>query len=127
VLRALPSGLDPLYGRMMAGVLAGCEDGGVLQECYSGYYPHVPADAAQGARCSCWSSQNQSNDEQTVGDLVSRCGSFLSAREGIVSFIHLSAKDYFTVGNGKQSIDGAPAEDHRRLTERLQERMSSKL
>lgn len=64
---------------------------------------------------------------QAFINLVSRCGSFLTVREGIVSFIHLSAKDYFTLGNGQQVFDGTPAEEQERIASRLLDAMDSTL
>jgi hypothetical protein len=57
------------------------------------------------------------NDVQAVVDLVSRCGSFLTVRHGVVSFIHLSAKDYFTLGNGRQVFEGTWADKHRYMAD----------
>jgi hypothetical protein len=64
---------------------------------------------------------------QAVVDLVSRCGSFLTVREGEVSFLHLSAKDYFTVGNGRQMFSGTLAEMHAQMTDRLLDGMDETL
>jgi hypothetical protein len=70
---------------------------------------------------------NHFHDVQAVVDLVSRCGSFLTVREGVVSSVHLSAKDYFTVGNGREAFDGPLAVEQGRLTERLLDAMDSTL
>jgi hypothetical protein len=64
---------------------------------------------------------------QAVVDLVSRCGSFLTVRDGVVSFIHLSAEDYFTVGNGLQVFAGTWADEHGQMTDRLLDAMDSLL
>jgi hypothetical protein len=64
---------------------------------------------------------------QAVADLVSRCGSFLTVREDIISFVHLSAKDFFTLGNGRQVFDGTAAEEQGRMTTRLLDTMDSTL
>jgi hypothetical protein len=64
---------------------------------------------------------------QAVVDLVGRCGSFLTVRKGVVSLIHLSAKDYFTVGNGRQVFDGTWADEHRQKTDRLLDAMDNML
>jgi hypothetical protein len=48
-------------------------------------------------------------------------------REGVVSFIHLSAKDFFTLGNGRQVFDGPLEEEQGRLTGRLLDAMDSTL
>ncbi|KAJ8108526.1 hypothetical protein OPT61_g8114 [Boeremia exigua] len=46
---------------------------------------------------------------------------------GVVSFVHLFAKNYFTVGNGWGVFDGPSAEEQRRLAEHLLEAMNSML
>jgi hypothetical protein len=48
-------------------------------------------------------------------------------RDGVVSFIHLSAKDYFTAGNGRRVFDGPWADAHGQVTDRLLEAMDSLL
>jgi hypothetical protein len=71
--------------------------------------------------------RDQFGDVQAVADLVSRCGSFLTVREGVVSFIDLSAKDFFTLGSGRQVFDGPLAEAQGRMTHRLLDAMDSTL
>jgi hypothetical protein len=122
VLRALPPGLDPLYERMKGQVLAQdartvgyCK--GVLRAITLAFRPLQLGELAVAAGLP----KDQFNDVQAVADLVSRCGSFLTVREGVVSFIHLSAKDYFTVGTADQAParrDGQHAEEgHLQLAE----------
>ncbi|KAF2621070.1 Pfs, NACHT and WD domain protein [Macroventuria anomochaeta] len=128
VLQALPPGLDPLYDRMMGQVLG--QDARTVGYCRSilrtitlVFRPLQLSELAATAGLP----RDQFSDEQAVADLAGRCGSFLTVREGVVSFIHLSARDYFTLGSGKQIVDGTLVEDHRWLTERLLEAMSSTL
>lgn len=64
------------------------------------------------------------HDLQSLCDLISRCGSFLSVREDSVFFVHLSAKDYFTSGNGKFFVDTVTDEESR-ITPRLLDAMKS--
>jgi hypothetical protein len=101
VLKALPPGLDPLYDRMMAQVLA--QDVRTVGYCRSilraaalEFRPLQLGELAVAASLP----RDQFGDLQAVLDLLSRCGSFLTIREGVVSFIHPSARDYFTVDNG---------------------------
>ncbi|RII17397.1 hypothetical protein CUC08_Gglean002491 [Alternaria sp. MG1] len=106
VLRALPPGLDPLYDRMMAQIAA--QDAQTTEYCKStlrtitsAFRPLQLDELAVAAGLP----KDWFSDVRAVVDLVSRCGSFLTVRGGIVSFIHLSAKDYFTLGNGRQVRD----------------------
>jgi hypothetical protein len=71
--------------------------------------------------------RDQFRDVQAVADLVGRCGSFLTVREGVVSFIHLSARDYFTAGNGWQVFNGTGAEEQGQLAECLLDAMDCTL
>jgi hypothetical protein len=128
VLQVLPPGLDPLYERMMAQIVtqdartAGyCRD--ILQSITLAFRPLQLKELAVAAGLP----GNQFSGVQAVADLVGRCGSFLTAREGVVSFIHLSAKDFFTLGNGRQVFDGTAAEEQGRMTNRLLDTMDSTL
>jgi hypothetical protein len=128
VLQVLPPGLDPLYERMMAQIVAQdartagyCRD--ILQSITLAFRPLQLKELAVAAGLP----RNQFSGVQAVADLVSRCGSFLTVREGVVSFIHLSAKDFFTLGNGRQVFDGPLAEAQRRMTHRLLDAMDSTL
>jgi hypothetical protein len=128
VLQALPPGLDPLYDRMMAQIVAQdaktvryCRD--ILRSITLAIRPLQLRELAVAAGLP----KDLFSDVQAVADLASHCGSFLTVREGIVSFIHLSAQDYFTEGNGQQVFDDTPAEEQGRLTNRLIDAMDSTL
>jgi hypothetical protein len=128
VLRGLPPGLDPLYDRMMTQIeaqdpktLRYCRN--VLQSITLAIRPLRLEELAIMASLP----TDQFGNVQAVIDLVSRCGSFLTVREGIVSFVHLSAKDYFTLGSGQQVLDVAMEEGQRRIADRLLDAMDSML
>ncbi|KAF3029132.1 hypothetical protein E8E12_000037, partial [Didymella heteroderae] len=128
VLQALPPGLNPLYDRMMALITA--QDAmteeycrAILRSIALAFRPLQREELAVAAGLPI----DRFHDVQAVVDLVSRCGSFLTVREGVVSFVHLSAKDYFTVGNGRQVLDGPLAVEQGRLIEQLLDAMDSML
>jgi hypothetical protein len=129
VLHELPPGLDPLYDRMSAQILtqknartAGyCE--GILRSVTLAFRPLQLNELALSAGLP----RDRFGDMQAVIDLIGRCGSFLTVREGVVSFIHLSAKDYFTAGTGRQAFDGTWAHLHGQMADRLLDRMDSML
>ncbi|KAH7061004.1 WD40-repeat-containing domain protein [Paraphoma chrysanthemicola] len=128
VLQALPPGLDPLYERMMAQIVAQdvrtagyCKD--ILRTITLVFRPLQLDELAVAAGLP----KDRFSNVQAVVDLVSRCGSFLTVREGVVFFIHLSAKDFFIFGNGRQVFDGPLAEAHRQITHRLLDTMDSTL
>jgi len=128
VLEKLPPGLNPLYDRMMSQITAEddetaqyCKD--VLRSITLALRPLQLEELAATAGLP----RNQFSDVRAVVDLVSRCGSFLTVREDIISFVHLSAKDYFTLGNGRQVFDSPLEEEQRRMTHRLLDAMDSTL
>ncbi|EUC40026.1 hypothetical protein COCMIDRAFT_109863, partial [Bipolaris oryzae ATCC 44560] len=128
VLQALPPGLDPLYERMM-GQIAGqdtktaeyCRD--ILRSITLAFRPLQLRELAVAAGLP----RDQFGNVQAVADLASRCGSFLTVRDGIVSFIHLSAKDFFTTGSRQQVFSGPLEEEQKRMTYRLLDAMDSTL
>jgi hypothetical protein len=120
VLQTMPRGLNPLYDRMMAQIAAQdaettdtdyCWD--ILRSTTLAFRPLKLEELAIAADLP----KDLCNDVQAVVDLVSRCGSFLTVRHGVVSFIHLSAKDYFTLGNGRQVFEGTWADKHRYMAD----------
>ncbi|KAF2262809.1 WD40 repeat-like protein [Lojkania enalia] len=129
VLHAIPPGLDPLYKRMMEQILAQkdvktveyCKD--VLRSLTIAFRPLRLEELVVVAGLP----GDQFNDVQGVADLVSYCGSFLTIRQDMVSFIHLSAKDFFIAGNSQQVFNGVVAEEQGRMTYRLLNVMRSTL
>jgi hypothetical protein len=128
VLQELPPGLDPLYERMMAQIVT--QDArtvgycrGILRSITLAFRPLQLEELAATAGLP----RDKFSDVQAVADLVSRCGSFLTVREDIISFVHLSAKDFFTLGNGRQVFDGTAAEEQGWMTHRLLDAMDSTL
>ncbi|CAN9292460.1 unnamed protein product [Alternaria alternata] len=128
VLEKLPPGLNPLYDRMMSQITAEdaetaqyCKD--VLRSITLALRPLQLKEVAATAGLP----RDEFGDVQAVADLVSRCGSFLTVREAIISFVHLSAKDFFTIGNGRQVLNGTLAEEQGRMTNRLLDAMDSTL
>ncbi|CAN9172452.1 unnamed protein product, partial [Alternaria alternata] len=128
VLEELPPGLNPLYDRMMSQITAEdaetaryCKD--ILRTITLALRPLQLEELAATVGLL----RDEFGDVQAVADLVSRCGSFLTVREDIISFVHLSAKDFFTLGNGRQVFDGTPAEEQGRMTDHLLNAMDSTL
>ena len=128
VLEKLPPGLNPLYDRMMLQITAEdaetaryCKD--ILRSITLAFRPLQLEELAATAGLP----RDEFGDVQAVADLVSRCGSFLTVREDIISFVHLSAKDFFTLGNGWQVFDGPLEAAQRRITDRLLDAMDSTL
>ncbi|EUC39573.1 hypothetical protein COCMIDRAFT_61008, partial [Bipolaris oryzae ATCC 44560] len=120
VLQAMPPGLDPLYNRMMKQILAQ-KDGttayckAVLRALTLAFRPLHLLELVVVAGLP----NDLFGSAESISDLVARCGSFLAVRNNTVTFIHLSAKDYFTSGNGQQIFDGAVTAEHGQVTYRL--------
>ncbi|KAF2994064.1 hypothetical protein E8E13_002329 [Curvularia kusanoi] len=106
VLQALLPGLDPLYERMLEQIEAQdveikryCK--AILQSITLAFRPLQLSELAWSAGLPC----DRFGNVKAVSYLLECSGSFLTVREGTVSFIHLSAKDYFTIGKGQQAFD----------------------
>jgi hypothetical protein len=128
-LRELPPGLDPLYKRMAAQILTQkdmktaeyCKD--ILQSVTLAFRPLRLEEISTIAGLPL----NSFQDVQEVIDLVVHCGSFLTIREGTVFFVHLSAKDYFTSGQGQREFNGEVSEKQDQILHRLLDVMHSTL
>jgi hypothetical protein len=129
VLREVPPGLDPLYDRMIHQIFAQkdyrtskhCKN--VLRSITLAYRPLRLDEIATTAGLP----MDQFTSVERIGDIINRCGSFLTVRQDIVSFIHLSAKDYFTLGNGEKIFDGELVEGKERMAHRLLGAMNNTL
>ncbi|KAI9772664.1 MAG: hypothetical protein M1840_000258 [Geoglossum simile] len=51
-----------------------------------------------------------------IAELVELCSSFLILRAETVYFVHQSAKDYFTTGEGRRVFPSGPTEEHANVT-----------
>jgi hypothetical protein len=128
VLQAVPPRLESLYKRMMSQIEASdimtaqyCK--GILEIMSLAFRPLQLEELAVAAGLP----RAEFSNVQAVSDLVRRCGSFLPTHNGVVSFVHLSAKDYFTKGSGGQMFNDTTANKHRQVTERLLDAMDSML
>ena len=71
--------------------------------------------------------EDLSNDPQALQNLVGCCGSFLTLRKQIVYFVHQSAKDYFSIGNGLNIFLSGQTKAHDLLADRSLRLMSDSL
>jgi hypothetical protein len=129
VLKELPYGLEPLYGRMMDQILLQndtedveyCKQ--VLRSVTFAYRPFRLQELAAIAELP----EELFDVIPSLSQLVDRCGSFLTIRQGTVYFIHQSVKDYFITGNGRKIFPSNTAEEHGKITCRSLDLMSSSL
>ena len=96
VLQRLPSGLTPLYSRVMEQVL-GIEDEEltvfaktILRAMLAAYRPLELQEVAIVANLP----EETRNDVERIEEYVDLCGSFVTIRQRTVHFVHSSAKEY---------------------------------
>jgi hypothetical protein len=92
-LKAFPPGLDSLYQRMMEQI---------YQSNSANLYKEILASTAVVYRPVTLKEltslvemlEDMANDLESLAEIISHCRSFLTVREGIVYFVHQSAKEY---------------------------------
>lgn len=91
-LQTFPSGLVPLYGRMMQQIRSS-EDMNlciqILAVLLLTYRPITLSELQPLLE-----ADELDDDLDTLSEIIQLCGSFLSLRDGIIFFIHQSAKDF---------------------------------
>lgn len=92
-LDKLPPGLDDFYMQMWKHICAD-ENAGLYKELLSTAAIVYRPITLEELTCVTGSLSRYSNDLTAVIDMIERCGSFLTIREGIVYFVHESAKDF---------------------------------
>jgi NACHT domain len=129
VLKDLPPGLKPLYGLMMDQILrrGDAEDVELCQQILRAvtvtYRPLLLQELAATAGLP----EALFDSISSLHDLVDRCGSFLTVREGAIYFIHQSAKDYLATGNGRRIFFSSEAEEHGKIMHRSLDLMANTL
>ena len=127
-LEQFPPGLQPLYDRMMDQIRH-LEDSDDVESCRQilssvtvAYRPlHLKELVATAGL------QEDPDDLQSLNELINLCASFLIIRDGIVYFVHQSAKDYFSTGKGSEIFPLGQVEEHRRIAYRSLQVMSNTL
>jgi hypothetical protein len=117
VLHKFPTGLEPLYERMMEQLYTQgdaedadlCEQ--LLRSVTVAFRPLQLADLSVLADLP----EEFQGDQTAVEDLIGRCGSFLTVREATVYFVHQSAKDYFTIGKGARIFPAGQHAEHNKI------------
>ncbi|KAI9775383.1 MAG: hypothetical protein M1839_001238 [Geoglossum umbratile] len=119
-LEGLPPGLEPLYNQMMEQIRDGndaddveiCEQ--ILSSVTLAYRPIHLKELVVIAGLP----EELSDDLQSLNELVELCGSFLTVREETVYFVHQSARDYFSIGNGSKVFPLGQTETHLEIASR---------
>ena len=128
-LKEFPPGLEPLYERMMKQIQHG-EDAEDVEFCMRvlssvtlTYRPIYLKELVATAGLP----EELSDDLQSLNQLVDLCGSFLTAREEMIDFVHQSAKDYFMTGKGSKIFPLGQEEEHYKIACRSLRLMSDTL
>ncbi|XP_014558637.1 hypothetical protein COCVIDRAFT_24840 [Bipolaris victoriae FI3] len=105
-LTEFPPGLDALYERMVSQIGASKDAETCLQVLALAAVSYRPITISELVALA---KQVEKNAED-VDEIVALCGSFLTLREGIVYFVHQSAKDFLLTKAASQIFpDGAEA------------------
>jgi hypothetical protein len=129
ILDKFPSGLEPLYGRMLEQIelLPDSNDREycikVLRTTTVAYRPLHLKEFVFAADLP----DEEFADSGDVFDLINQCGSFLTIRDNIVYFVHQSAKDFLSDTKGHRVFPITKKDEHRLFTHRLLGLMSQKL
>ena len=124
-LEKFPAGLEPLYMRMMEQVLS-LPDAEDVEFCTSILRALVMAVRPLHLNELVFLAElpdHTHEDPSSVYDLVSQCGSFLTLRGEVVSFIHQSAKDFLSVGRGASIFPSGQSRHHGAVARRCRELM----
>ena len=128
VLQEFPSGLKPLYERMLDQVSNQAEENAqfcyrILRSLTLAFRPLSLEELVVFADLP----EELHQDPQSLENLVDLCGSFLTIRQATVYFVHQSAKDYFSTGNGSSIFLSGKKHEHARIASRCFEVMSNTL
>jgi hypothetical protein len=116
-LERLPSGLEPLYERMVQQIeCLSDRDDSVLckQILLLVVLAYRPLHLAELVIADL--PNHLCDDLESLQELVELCGSLLIVRDDTVYFVHQSAKDYFTTGAGLSIFPQGQAEEHCKIT-----------
>ncbi|PNP55869.1 hypothetical protein FNYG_15443 [Fusarium nygamai] len=123
-LQSFPSGLDSLYGRMIEHI-CDSEDAGLCKEALaiaSVVYRPITSDELKVLIESL-----EDLDQDDLEEIIRSCGSFLTLREGIIYFVHQSAKDFLLNKACDQILPSGAAHQHHAIFSRSLEALSETL
>ncbi|RDW64629.1 hypothetical protein BP6252_10280 [Coleophoma cylindrospora] len=120
-LQNLPPGLEGLYARMMTYIYDDIDYGFCVQILRSACLAFRPLSIKELVIVAELPEQVQDND--SLGQLVDLCGSFITIRNEVISFIHQSAKDYL-VANRIKFFASPIYKEHGRLVDHSLQAMS---
>nr|CEG04908.1 unnamed protein product [Fusarium clavum] len=107
-LKSFPPGLDSLYERMMEGISASLDADFCKQILATASVVYRPVTLKEPA--SLIESLQEFDDD--LDEIIGSCGSFLTLKEGVVSFVHQSAKDFLLKQSFEQILPAGIAHQH---------------
>ncbi|RBA12813.1 hypothetical protein FPRO05_14089 [Fusarium proliferatum] len=123
-LKSFPPGLDSLYDRMI-GHIGDSKDAGLCKEVLaiaSVVYRPITLDELKVLIESL-----EDLDQDDLEEIVRSCGSFLTLREGVIYFVHQSAKDFLLHKASDQILPSGAAHQHHAIFARSLEALSETL
>ncbi|RSL86770.1 hypothetical protein CDV31_016354 [Fusarium ambrosium] len=123
-LKLFPSGLDPLYKRMMEQI-SDSNDANICKEILaiaSVVYRPITLD-----ELTALAESLEEDDYDDLPQIIRSCGSFLTLREGVIYFVHQSAKDFLLNTASDQILPFDTAHQHHAIFSRSLEALSKTL
>ncbi|KAM6504772.1 hypothetical protein FSOLCH5_015266 [Fusarium solani] len=123
-LESYPPGLDPLYKRMMKHIF-NSNDADLCKEILgiaSVIYRPITLEELKVLVKSL-----EDFDQDDLEDIIGCCGSFLTLREGVIYFVHQSAKDFLLSKTSDQILPSGAADQHHAIFSRSLEALSKSL
>ncbi|KPA36057.1 nwd1 protein [Fusarium langsethiae] len=123
-LKLFPSGLDPLYKRMLEQI-SDSNDANICKEILaiaSVVYRPITLEELKVLVESL-----EEDDYNDLPQIISSCGSFLTLRRGVIYFVHQSAKDFLLDKATDQTLPSGIARQHHALFSRSLAALSATL
>ncbi|UPL01724.1 hypothetical protein LCI18_012658 [Fusarium solani-melongenae] len=114
-LKSFPPGLDPLYKRMIEHI-SDSKDAGYYKEILaitSVVYRPITLDELKALAGSL-----EDLDQDELKEIIKACGSFLTRQDGIIYFVHQSAKDFLLKKASDQILPSGAVHQHHAIFSR---------
>lgn len=123
-LKSFPPGLAPLYERMLSGV-SNSQDAPLCKEILATTLVAYRPMTQEELKALVAPLRKLNEDE--IEEVISSCGSFLILQNGLITFVHQSAKDYLLEAGLDTVVPSGIACQHRTIFSRSLELLSTTL
>ena len=127
-LKTFPPGLDSLYMRMMEHINNLSDDADLCKKILAVasvvYHPITLKELKVLVEAL---DDDDDDDDEQLKDIIGSCGSFLTIREGVITFVHQSAKDFLLDKALDQILPSGVAHQHYAIFSRSLETLSKTL